>query len=123
MDNNWLNRTTKQLVENTSAGDMAERYGGQDFSTYASNAEWIYDPVMPDVLSKYLVITGDLVTEMAQAAKDKVDADEATARLDATVAELDAPGSLVGALAAVVRDFTGMTESEFKAAVRGKLVG
>jgi len=58
MDNNWLNRVTKQLILNTDAATMAERFVG-DFSAYASNAEWIYDPDLSAVdgwTAKYWLI-------------------------------------------------------------------
>ena len=69
-NNDWLNRATKQYSVNTSASDMAARFGG-DFTDYASNAEWIYDPDMSAVTgepSKYWIITGDVITLMDQAA-------------------------------------------------------
>ena len=81
--------------------------------------------MIPDVESKDWEIIGDHVTKMDQAGRDKVDAGERAADLDAIVAELDESDSLVGALAAVVLDLTGntMTRDELKVEVRRKLGG
>jgi len=53
-----------------------------------SNAEWIYNPDMSaveGVPSKYLVIIGDIVSEMSQGEKDAVDVAILAARRDAMV--------------------------------------
>ena len=108
----WIHRTTKQVLDSVPSADLPE-----------ARANYIEEPDLPPPPAKYWTITGDLVTKMARTEQDAVDAAETTARLDAIVAELDTPDSLVGALAAVLRDSTGMTEAEFKAVVRGKLDG
>ena len=88
MDNNWLNRTTKQLILNTDAASMSERFVG-DFSAYASNAEWIYDPDLSAVdgwPSKYWIIAAypsDAVTLMTEPQRAVVDAAELEAAMKA----------------------------------------
>ena len=79
--NNWLNRTTKQLILNTSPSDMG-------MAAPESDATWIYDPdlsAITGVLSKYWIITGDAVSEMSQAQKDAVDEAELTASRDLSI--------------------------------------
>jgi len=81
MDNNWLNRTTKQLILNTSPSDMKLRFPSETFidgsGAPASNANWIYDPDLSSVdgwASRYWEITGDVVSLMDETARDAVDA-------------------------------------------------
>ena len=110
----WIHRTTKQVLNSVPSADLPE-----------TRANYIEEPDLPPPPSKYWNIVGDLVTKMDRTEQDAVDAAETKARLDATVAELDAPNSLVGALAAVLLDLTGntMTRDELKVEVRRKLGG
>ena len=87
----WIHRTKKTYVERSSPRTMEGNY---DLSfvdaqgAAVSNSEWIYNPDMSTVEgvpAKYLVITGDIVTEMSQVEKDAVDAAILTARRDAVV--------------------------------------
>lgn len=87
----WIHRTKKTYIERSSPRTMEANY---DLSfvdaqgVAVSNAEWIYNPDMSAVVgvpSKYLVIIGDIVTEMSQAKKDTVDAALLAARRDAMV--------------------------------------
>ena len=107
-NNTWVNRASVQVVYNTDASDMTERFGsGVDFHTYASNAEWIYDPDLSAVAgepSKYWIITNDVVTLMSQPLRDAVDAAEEVARLDSVADELDRTQSILKAFAEVLVD-------------------
>lgn len=80
----WLNRTTKEFIPRLSPSKMTSRHPADgpfvDGSGNAvSNAKWIWRPDVSAVgafLSKYWIITGDVVTLMDQAARDAVDAQE-----------------------------------------------
>lgn len=90
----WIHRTKKTYVERSSPRTMEGNYGISfvDAQGHAkSNAEWIYNPDMSAVEGvprKYLVIIGDVVTEMGQAEKDAVDEALLAARRDSAVNEL-----------------------------------
>lgn len=82
----WLNRTSLELVS-LSPSQMLVRYpadapfidGGGNAQ---SNAAWLHNPDLTPVTgvpNKYWVLTGDILSEMDQAAKDAVDAAEAAA--------------------------------------------
>ena len=133
MQNIWLNRTTKALHINVDAADMASIYGG-DFSGYASNATWLYDPDLTAVAGqpvKYWIITGDVVTLMDQAAMDVVDAAELEAQRDAAAAELDQVENILRAFMLIVLDelnilrgndgLADRTVAQLRNAIRGKL--
>ena len=87
----WIHRTKKTYVERSSPRTMEGNYGLSfvDAQGHAeSNAEWIYNPDMSaveGVPSKYLVITGDVVTEISQTEKDAVNATALTAQREVTV--------------------------------------
>lgn len=67
---NVVNRTTKEYLKSVNTPDYPV-------------SEWIINPVVPDVPSKYWNISGDTVTEMTQAEKDAVDAAELSQRQQA----------------------------------------
>lgn len=74
-----LNRTTRQFLSSANTPD----YPVED---------WIINPDMGSVVGvpqKYWVITGDVVSEMDQAAKDVVTAAEVQAQEDGEIAEAD----------------------------------
>ena len=77
------------------------------------SAEWIHDAdtsAVTSVPTKYWLISGDTITEMSQAEKDQVDADEATAAKDAKEVAIKAAMTadpLGGAVPAV--DIAGLT--------------
>ena len=87
----WIHRTKKTYVERSSPRTMEENYGLSFVDAEGaaiSNAEWIYNPDMSaveGVPSKYLVIIGDIVSEMSQGEKDAVDVAILAARRDAMV--------------------------------------
>jgi hypothetical protein len=116
--NNWLNRTTKVLVLNTDAASMAERFVG-DFSGYASNAEWVYDPNLSAVAgwpAKYWLVgvyPTDTVSLMDAAARAVVDAAELTAERDAVVAQIDNVEDIVRAFMLVVMDEVNLLRQQF----------
>ena len=133
MLNNWLNRTTKVIHYNVDASDMTSLYGG-DFSSYASNATWLYDPDLTAVAGqpvKYWIITGDVVTLMDQAAMDVVDAAELEAQRDAAAAELDQVENILRSFMLIVLDelnilrgndgLADRTVAQLRNAIRGKL--
>ena len=104
MQNNWLHRTLPIIYQNVDAADMAAIYGG-DFSAYASNATWIYDPDLTAVIGfpiKYWIITGDVVTLMNQAARDVVDAALLEDSRNNTAAELDDVENILRAFMLIV---------------------
>ncbi len=103
----WIHRTKMTYIERSSPRAMEANYGLSFVDAQGaaiSNAEWIYNPDMSAVTgvpAKYLVITGDVVTEMSQAEKDAVDTAILTAQREAAVnAMID---SLEGDLRQLVR--------------------
>lgn len=117
-DNNWLNRTTKQLILNTDAASMAERFVG-DFSGYASNVEWVYDPDLSAVAgwpSKYWLIAvypSDTVSLMDAAERAVVDAVELASERDAVVAQIDNAEDILRAFVLVVMDEMNLLREQF----------
>ena len=118
MDNNWLNRTTKQLILNTDAASMAERFVG-DFSAYASNADWIYDPVLTAVdgwATRYWLIAAypsDAVTLMTAPQRAVVDAAVQEAARDAIVEQLDNLEDILRAFMLTVIDEINLLRQQF----------
>ena len=74
---NYLHRTNKRYFQSTSPASLPE-----SLANYISNPDM---SAVEGVPSKYLVITGDIVTEMSQVEKDAVDAATLAARRDALV--------------------------------------
>lgn len=77
---NFLHRTTKRYFKSIPPDELPE-----------SIANYISMPDMSAVIgvpSKYLVITGDVVSEMSQAEKDTVDAAALVARREAAINEM-----------------------------------
>lgn len=102
----WIHRTKKTYIERSSPRTMEANYGLSFVDAQGaavSNAEWIYNPDMSaveGVPAKYLVITGNVVSEMSQAEKDAVDAATLEAKRDKAVAVID---NLEGDLRQLVR--------------------
>jgi len=119
-DNNWLNRTTKQLILNTDAASMSERFVG-DFSAYASNTGWIYDPDLSAAdgwPSKYWIVAAypsDAVTLMTLAQRDMVDAAALEAIRDASTDQLDNLEDVLRAFVLVVIDEFNLLRQQFNA--------
>jgi len=134
-NNIWVNRATAQVLTSTDATDMTNRFGSTvDFSTYASNAEWIYDPDLSAVAgepTKYWIITGDVITLMDQAAQDVVDAAEDLARRNAMANSIFVTDPTMKAFAEVILEqintlrtehaLPTATLAQLRAAVFGKL--
>jgi len=131
--NNWLRRSDKQFHQNASAADMSAIYGG-DFSAYANDATWLYDPDMTAVAgqpAKYWVVTGDVVSLMDQAEMDAVDAALLVAQRDAAAAELDQVENILRAFMLIVIDelnilrsndgLADRTTAQLKSAIRSRL--
>ncbi len=99
--NQWVNRTTREFVQQTSSGDMERRFPAEVFHDAegepTSNANWIHAPDLSAIVgqpTKYWIIAGDSVRLMPQAARDKVDAGEVKDRRDKQVAtDFDDPES------------------------------
>ena len=93
--NQWVNRTTKQFLEQISSGGMESRFPAEifhDVSGPISNAKWIHAAdlsAVAGVPNKYWIITGDIVSEMSAGEKTAVDAAVLTTRRDAQVTEVD----------------------------------
>ena len=107
MRNDWLSRATKQLISNTSPGDMLRRFGPPFDGTPTSNAEWIYDPDLTAVAgfpSLYWNIVGDTVSLMSQVERDAVDQARLDALRDAIAAEFDNTEDKLRALALALLD-------------------
>jgi len=111
MRNDWLHRTTKQLVENTSPGDMALTYPADTFIDQdgkpTSNDNWIYDPDLSAVTgwpSRYWSITGDIITLMDETARAAVDAALIEAARDAVATQLDQAEDILRAFMLLVLD-------------------
>lgn len=125
MRNDWLNRTTKQLISNTSPGDMLRRFGAPFDGSATSNAQWIYDPDLAAVAgfpSKYWIISGDTVSLMDAGQRATVDAAIVSAARDAIANEFDDVDDKMRALALslldVVNFLSGQIES-IKTAIEG----
>lgn len=96
MDNNWLHRTTKQLILNTSPSDMKIRFPSETFidanGKPTSNTNWIYDPDLSAIAgwpSRYWEIVGDVVALMDETERDAVDAQILEDMRDMAAAQLD----------------------------------
>lgn len=111
MRNDWLNRNTKQLVINTSPGDMAAAYPSETFvdpdGIPASNENWIYDPELGAVEgwpARYWIITGDTITLMDDAARSLIDAALLEAARDMVASQLDDAEDILHAFMLLVLD-------------------
>lgn len=115
-----LNRTTKEFRQSANTPEF-------------SPVDWIINPDMSLVVgfvSKYWVITGDLVSLMSISERDAVDLAESEARKDSIRDELDVE-SLLRAFALVVLDQinelradhgrSGISTAQLKTAIRNKL--
>ena len=118
---NYLHRTTKQYFQSISPAGFSEPL-----------ANYISMPDMSAVVgvpSKYLVITGDIVSEMSQEEKDAVDAAALIDRRDSAVATMI--DNLEGDLRQLVRlmiseinilraqhDLPDRTMAQFKSQIR-----
>ncbi len=118
---NVLNRITKRYLKSVNTPDYPV-------------ADWIINPDMAAVSDhpvKYWTITGDIVTLISQAARDAVDAQEDSDRLDGIADQLDQNQSIMKAFAEVVLDeintlrsqhsLPARTLPQLKTAVRSKL--
>jgi len=93
---NYLHRTTRQYLRSVSTPDLQEPV-----------ANYIQDPDVSAVIgfpNRYWIITGDVVTLMDQAARDVVDADLNTARLNSIADGLDQTQTILKAFAEVLLD-------------------
>lgn len=108
MRNDWLNRTTKQLILNTSPATMG-------VLEPASNAEWIYDPDMSAVEGypvKYWIITGDVVTLMDAGERATIDAAMLEAARDQVATQLDQQENIIRAFMLIVLDEVNLLRTQ-----------
>lgn len=77
---NWIHRTNKTTLVSVPEADLPEPV-----------ANYIEDPVLPAVPSKYWNIVGKDVLEMSQGEKDAVDATEKAVRDTAEIDSYDNP--------------------------------
>ena len=92
--NQWVNRTTREFVQQTSSGEMERRFPAEVFHDAegepTSNANWIHAPGLSAVSgfpNRYWIIVGDVISLMSQAERDAVDAAIRDAGRDARVTE------------------------------------
>ena len=107
--NQWVNRTTREFVQQTSSGEMERRFPGGVFHDAegepTSNANWIHAPDLSAVAgfrNIYWIITGDVVSLMPQAERDAVDAAALETQRDSVAAELDEIESVLRAFMKIV---------------------
>ena len=94
--NTWVNRTTREFVQQVSSGGMERRFPAEVFHDAegepTSNANWIHAPDLSAVVgfpNIYWIITGDVISLMSQAERDAVDAAALETQRDSVAAELD----------------------------------
>ena len=85
--NQWVNRTTREFVQQTSSGEMERRFPAEVFHDAEgepiSNANWIHAPdlsVVAGFPNIYWIIIGDVISLMSQSERDAVDTAVETAR-------------------------------------------
>ncbi len=126
MLNNWVNRSTRKLVENVSPAGMAERFGGifvDDNGQPAGNANWIHGPDLTAVAGyplRYWVtqsFPNDSVTLRDQVARDAVDAQEiidaATAAKTGAKAQFDSERLLKALAIWTAKQFNAIDDGTF----------
>ena len=87
--NQWVNRTTREFVQQTSSGEMERRFPAEVFHDVegepTSNTNWIHAPDLSAVRgqpTKYWIITGNSIRLMSKPERDVVDAGEVRERRD-----------------------------------------
>jgi hypothetical protein len=102
----YVHRTTKQYLQSVSPNDLPEPL-----------ANYIEDPdlsAVEGVPNRYWVITGDVITEMDQAAKDAVDAQLLSDARDAAIqAEIDELESVLRQLTKLIVDELNILRQQF----------
>lgn len=101
----YLHRTTKQYLQSISPNDLPEL-----------EANYIYMPdlsAVEGVPNKYWKITGDVVSEMSQAEKDVVDAQEEQDRYDEIIARLDDTEDILRAMVTLMIDEINILRQQF----------
>ena len=94
--NQWVNRTTRVFIQQTSSGEMERRFPAEVFHDVegepTSNANWIHAPDLSAVAgfsNIYWIITGDVISLMSQAERDAVDVAALETQRDSVASELD----------------------------------
>ena len=106
--NQWVNRTTRVFIVQTSSGEMERLFPGEVLHDISgeptSNANWIHAPDLSAVVgfrNIYWIVTGDVISLMSLAGRDAVDlAIQDAARDSAISADVD---RLEGVLRQVVK--------------------
>jgi hypothetical protein len=102
----YVHRTTKQYLQSVSPNDLPEPL-----------ANYIEDPdlsAVEGVPNRYWVITGDVISEMDQAAKDVVDAQILSDSRDAAIqAEIDELESVLRQLTKLIVDELNILRQQF----------
>ena len=106
--NQWVNRTTRKFIQQTSSGEMERLFPGEVLHDSqgepTSNANWIHAPNLSAVVgqpTKYWIITGDNIRLMSKVERDAVDAAIRGAERDSAISgEID---RLEGVLRQVVK--------------------
>jgi hypothetical protein len=103
---NYLHRTTKQYLQSWSPNDLPEPL-----------VNYIEEPdlsAVAGVPSIYWIITGDVITEMDQAAKDAVDAQDLSDARDAAIqAEIDNLEGVMRQLTKLIVDELNILRQQF----------
>ena len=91
--NQWVNRTTREFVQQTSSGEMERRFPAEVFHDAegepTSNANWIHAPDLLAVAgfpNIYWKITRDVVSLMSLPERNAVDAANKSAGRDNSIA-------------------------------------
>ena len=138
--NQWVNRTTREFVQETSSGGMEHRFPSEVFHDAegepTSNANWIHAPDLSAVAgfpNIYWVVTGDVISLMSQIERDGVDAAVLETQRDVTTAELDEVEGFLRAFMKIVMNemnivraalkpsLPARTFAQLKAALRARL--
>jgi hypothetical protein len=103
---NYLHRTTKQYLQSISPASLPEPAANYIFMPDLSAVE--------GVPNRYWVITGDVVSEMDQAAKDAVDAQLLNDTRDANIqAEIDELESVLRQLSKLIVNELNILRQQF----------
>ena len=107
--NQWVNRTTRAFIQQTSSGEMGRLFPAEVFHDAegepVSNANWIHAPDLSAVAgfpNVYWIIIGDVISLMSQTERDAVDAAILETRRDSVAAELDALEGILRAFMKIV---------------------
>ena len=138
--NQWVNRTTRAFIQQTSSGEMERLFPAEVFHDAegepVSNANWIHAPDLSAVAgfpNVYWIIIGDVISLMSQAERDAVDAAALETQRDNVTEELDELEGILRAFMKIVMSeiniiraalkppLPARTFAQLKTALRAKL--